>query len=49
MVYFSNIFRSNGPTDSTAVVDAMQPRVTEVLNATLTQDCRAEEVIKALK
>ena len=49
MAYFSNIFWSNGPTDSTAVVDAMQPRVTEVMNATLTQDFRAEEVIKALK
>lgn len=41
IAYLSNIFWSNEPTDSTAVVDAMQPRVTEVMNATLTQDFRA--------
>ena len=47
--YFSNIFQSNGPTDTAAVVAAIQPVVTDSMNKFLCQLFQAEEVHKALK
>ena len=37
LYYFSNIFQSNGPTDTTAIVEAIQPIVTESMNNFLCQ------------
>ena len=47
--YFAAIFRSNGPTDSSLLVDAVQPMVTEEMNSFLTWPFTAEEVHKVLK
>lgn len=47
--YFENIFRSNGPVETSLLVDAVQPVITEEMNSSLTQTFIAEEVHKALK
>ena len=47
--YFSNIFKTNGPTDTSTVIDAIQPVVTASMNSFLCQPFRADEVHKALK
>ena len=47
--YFETIFRSNGPTDTSVLVDAVQPVVTNEMNISLTQTFTGEEVHKALK
>ena len=47
--YFSNIFHSNGPTDTSAVVAAIRPVVTDSMNRFLCQPFQADEVHRALK
>lgn len=47
--YFQSIFQSNGATDASEVVDAIQPVVTDSMNGALTMEFQADEVIKALK
>ena len=47
--YFSNIFKSNGITDASAVVGAIQPMVTESMNKGLVQEFHTAEVVKLLK
>ena len=47
--YFETIFRSNRPTNTSVLVDAVQPVVTEEMNASLTRTFRTIEVHKALK
>ena len=47
--YFETIFRSNGPTNISVLVDAVQPVVTDKMNTFLTRTFTAEEVHKALK
>ena len=47
--YFTNIFKSNGPSNVSLMVNAIKPVVTDVMNIGLTQDFQAVEVIKALK
>ena len=47
--YFSNIFKSNGIIDASAVVEAVQPMVTKSMNRGLVQEFQATEVVKALK
>ena len=47
--YFDNIFHSNGPTDTSLLVNAIQPVVTEDINKFLTQPFTADEVHRALK
>ena len=47
--YFTNIFKSNGLSDVSLMVNAIKPVVTDVMNIGLTQDFQAAEVIKALK
>ena len=49
MEYFPSIFRSQGPTNATAVVDAIQPKVSEMKNVSLTQELQTDEVSRALK
>ena len=46
---FSNIFKINGPTDTSTVIDAIQPVVTDSMNRFLCQPFQADEVHKALK
>ena len=47
--YFSNIFHSNGPTDISAIVAAINPVVTDSMNRFLCQPFQAEEVHRTLK
>ena len=47
--YFSNIFKSNGIFDASAVVGAVQPMVTESMNKGLVQEFQAAKVVKALE
>ena len=47
--YFSDIFHSNGPTDTLAVVAAIKPVVTDSMNRFLCQPFQADEVHRALK
>ena len=47
--YVDNIFHSNGPTNTSLLVDAIQPVVTEDMNKFLTQPFTADEVHSALK
>ena len=46
--YFGSIFKSNEPADFEASLSAIHPKVTPVMNATLTANFRAEEVWNAL-
>ena len=47
--YLSSILQTNGPTDTSIVVDAILPMVSNVMNDALVQDFRVYEVSKALK
>ena len=47
--YFSDMFHSNGPTDTTTLIEAIEPFVSTDMNNFLTQEFRANEVHKALK
>ena len=47
--YFENIFRSSGPTNSSLLIDLVQPVITEDMNNFLTQVFIADKVHKALK
>lgn len=47
--YFSNIFQTNGPIDTSTIVAAIRPVVTDSMNSFLCQPFQAEEVHKALK
>ena len=47
--YFSTIFQSNGPTDTSAIVEAINPVVTDSMNRFLCQPFHADEVHRALK
>ena len=47
--YFSDMFHSNGPTDTTTLIEAIEPFVSTNMNNFLTQEFRADEVHKALK
>ena len=47
--YFEAIFRSNGPTDTSLLVDAVQPMVTKEMNNSFTRPFTVEEVHKALR
>ena len=49
LYYFSNIFQSNGPTDTTSIVAAIQPVMTETMNKFLCQPFQEKEVQKSLK
>lgn len=46
--YFEAIFRSNGPADTSLLVDAVQPMVTKEMNNSFTRPFTVEEVHKAL-
>lgn len=45
---YSPIFQTNGPIDTSAIIDVVQPVVTNAMNEQLTQDFRADEVHRAL-
>ena len=47
--YLSSILQTNGHTDTSIVVDAILPVVSNVMNDALIQDFRLYEVSKALK
>ena len=47
--YFSMIFRSNGPTNHSKVVEAIQSRISTIMNESLLHAFTAEEMSKALK
>ena len=47
--YFGSIFKSNEPADFEASLSAIHPKVTPVMNATLTANFRVEEVWNALQ
>ena len=47
--YFSDMFHSNGPTDTTTLIEAIEPVVSMDMNNFLTQEFRADEVHKSLK
>ena len=47
--YFTDIFHSQWQTDSTTLIDAVEPVVSTNMNDFLTQEFRADEVYKALK
>ncbi|XP_030942097.1 uncharacterized protein LOC115967167 [Quercus lobata] len=47
--YFENIFRSTGHSNTSVLIDAVQPVVTEEMNTFLTRTFTADEVHKALK
>lgn len=47
--YFSFIFQTNGPTNTSAIIDVVQPVVIDAMNEHLTQDFHADEVHRALK
>ena len=47
--YFENIFCSNGHTDTSVLIDAIQPVVTKEINTFLTQTFTADKEHKALK
>ena len=47
--YFTSIFRTNGPTDTTAVVEAIQPVVIDPMNEYICQPFQANEIHRALK
>ena len=47
--YFSNIFKSNGITDASAVVGVVQPMVTESMSRGFVQEFQVAEVVKALR
>ena len=49
MGYFTDIFNTQGDTDSTTLIDAIEPVVTIDMNDSLTQEFNAEEVHRALK
>ena len=47
--YFTSIFHTNGPTDTTAVVEAIQPVVIDPMNEYIYQPFQADEIHRALK
>ena len=47
--YFTSIFHTNGPTDTTAVVEAIQPVVIDPMNEYICQPFQADEIHRALK
>ena len=47
--YFDSIFKSTHPSDFEASLNAIQPKVTSAMNATLTVEFRAEEVWNTLQ
>jgi len=47
--YYTSIFKSNGPTNASTVVNAIQPVVIDAMNNGLVQEFQAIEVVKALK
>ena len=47
--YYNNLFKSNNPTDCTEILEAVTPKVTLVINHSLTRDFSAAEVKLALK
>ena len=47
--YFTNILRTCGQTDASAVVNVIQPRITEAMNLELCPGFQAEEVFRAPK
>lgn len=49
MDYFTDIFKSNGSTDASKVVEVVQPMVTNAMNLGLIQKFHAVEVARALK
>ena len=49
MGYSTDIFRTQGETDSTTLIEAIEPMVTTNMNNSLTQEFKVEEVHKALK
>lgn len=49
MGYFTDIFSTQGDTDSTTLIDAIEPVVTTDMNDFLIQEFNVEEVHRALK
>ena len=47
--YYNNLFKSNNPMDCTEILEAVTPKVTLVMNHSLTRDFLAAEVKLALK
>lgn len=49
MGYFTDIFSTQGDTNSTTLIDAIEPVVTTGMNDSFAQEFNAEEVQRALK
>ena len=49
MGYFTDIFSTQGDTNSTTLIDAIEPVVTTDMNDSFAQEFNAEEVQRALK
>ena len=47
--YYNNLFKSNNPMDCTEILEAVTPKVTLVMNHSLTRDFLAAKVKLALK
>lgn len=47
--YYSDLFKSSIPSNLEDIVSAIQPKVSEAMNANLIKEFKAEEVHKALK
>ena len=47
--YFRDIFHTQGPVDSSTLIEAIEPMVTSDMNDSLTQVFQADEVHRALK
>lgn len=49
MDFYTDLFTSSNPSNFVDIVDAVQPKVTDAMNAYLTKEFQAEEVHRALK
>lgn len=47
--FYMDLFTSSNPSNFVDIVDAVQPKVTDAMNAYLTKEFQAEEVHRALK
>lgn len=47
--FYTDLFTSSNPSNFVDIVDAVQPKVTDAMNAYLTKEFQAEEVHRALK
>ena len=49
MDYYSDSFTSSNPSNFSAMMEAIQPKISEAMNSRLTGEFQAEEVYRALK